>query len=1342
MHYYNRFNSREPSTDGIVTTTVFQATKKDCSEWKKVEDVDGVELSKKIRTHALAENVDKKLGKESNDTTIGGQLLNILMKTIGKEKVNVSDITSIWDYAGQLDYYITHRFFLTNKVSYCVTFNVEDNLNELANPRDSTIESLGMTNLDVNLFWVRSIYEHTVSQHGSGNPILINGKSIESPPICLVATHMDKLPGTKLEKQMKAEEMFMQMFDAMKGMPYAKHVDCEMYMVDNKSHKGIEKLKRNVGRYMKAMVKKVPVKWVDLQEKLQKIGKTRLNITLAEVCEIARQCGISEHVLTTVITYLNDTGIIMYNGTNEKLRNIVITNICWMIKILTKVITVVTPTITVNEAEDRKQLQMLWEKLSNEGVLEEKLLRYLWRNEDEDLFDVFVELMKVFRLLFEKTKGIEEGNRVFLVPCRMKVDKKDFLKVKADDTQTVSIYLTPTDFLPDAVYNTLVVAFLELMTEKGSDDSEVFRNRSDFKFSNHTVSLGSVKINHEKEKPYALKLEISRWTEINDGKETEEVIFEPEPSVCMEVINKRLLLLNIVLSYLKEQLKTVCNIYEGIGYNLCVLCTACAPSNHHLIDFDKCLQNDLVPCGRKKAMKTAHIKHFFSTGLTKELVPKPESLPASDLESVSKFESELMPVSAPKLESVSLRVFGESPEKKIQTMLVQVSNWYDEHVSLDMLKVLCKDLITPYNALQKADTTMKLFNLLKQAGHLTVTNFKVLIDIISVTSTKGALEANKYLKNMFEESDHLVRTFTTYRQKLIDFGKKLSQDNVTKLIHLNDVSRKQHDNQWTVILDLEERGILREDKLQSFIEHLKENKMTVAAETLDLEQRRDRLLSFTDGDVGTASSNSDRLELIVGSTGGTLHLKNENIKLEIYPGAIEEGKKVNISLENVFEETDLPVVSLPLESIISPIVKCGPEGTIFNKPCSLSFPHDAVDEENWEFTLLVKDRIEDEWKHIPLKNGEKNIHFTLSKGRCCITLNHFCSHALMGLVKNVFRVKKIMSLRIFGKMLADDEYQLQTRLYKPSYEKKIEEDHSKIGDQLLQPPVNILTRYKKMVITVAVEQKWNVQDKNQTVDAECLWHIEPLNTFILRRSNSSVKVLKATVSLSQESNDIDPVKVNWVVGTAKSYQESSERTGTKPTSSEMSDLQTKFNDLKCDLGKHYDGEERYLWLKCCLFDVIPRSDLTRTDFKATDLFNVLHDHCEIKPDDVTILFEVAELSGLQLAVDLVKQYMKDNNVKGTSEKLSSYRKRLLRALKEVGQDELKDIIAHYGLRRFSLKNMWDMVFYLESKLLLEDEPSKLNTFAAHIGIRARNILCPTKERVPKPESLPASDIES
>ncbi|XP_071959876.1 uncharacterized protein [Antedon mediterranea] len=397
-----------------------------------------------------------------------------------------------------------------------------------------------MTNLDMNMFWIRSVYEHTVAQHASGNPISIDGRvSIESPPISLVATHMDKLPSRiKWRNRKKVEGMFNEMFDKMEGMKYAAHVDREMYMVDNtvKSHAGIKKLKKNIGKYMQAMgMKEVPINWLNFQEILQDIGKTKVCILYNEASRIGTECGISEEAIIVAITYMNDIGKIMYSNKDEKLRNTVITNLHTMIQMLTTVITVFPPAIKDMEMKRR------WKRLKDEGILEEKVLRYLWQNQDEGNFEIFVEVMRVFRLLFEK-KTKEEGNREFLVPCRMTVDNETSLQVTKDDRQRVSIYLTPTDFLSDAVYHTLVVAFLELMTETGSFDQNVFRNRSDFEFKDHKVSLGAVEINRKKEKPHALKLEIYRRTIDRYNTETDgtkpKVVSERrqlKPDVCFEV---------------------------------------------------------------------------------------------------------------------------------------------------------------------------------------------------------------------------------------------------------------------------------------------------------------------------------------------------------------------------------------------------------------------------------------------------------------------------------------------------------------------------------------------------------------------------------------------------------------------------------------------------------------------------------------------------------------------------------------------------------------------------------------------------------------------------------------
>ncbi|XP_033106044.1 uncharacterized protein LOC117108191 [Anneissia japonica] len=170
---------------------------------------------------------------------------------------------------------------------------------------------------------------------------------------------------------------------------------------------------------------------------------------------------------------------------------------------------------------------------------------------------------------------------------------KESLEVKKDEKQTVSVYVTPTDFLPDAVYNILVVAFLDLMKVKGkSSEAELYQNCSDFDLDDdHLVSLGAVKI----ENRHALKLEISHLID-QDG----NVVAEPHPSFCIEI-----------LDYLRDQLKTVYGTTEGIGYKLRVLCSACQPTQKpHLHDLEDCLKKK-IRCGRK-AMNTSRLKRLFS----------------------------------------------------------------------------------------------------------------------------------------------------------------------------------------------------------------------------------------------------------------------------------------------------------------------------------------------------------------------------------------------------------------------------------------------------------------------------------------------------------------------------------------------------------------------------------------------------------------------------------------------------------------------------------------------------------------------------------------------------------
>ncbi|XP_071948490.1 uncharacterized protein [Antedon mediterranea] len=168
------------------------------------------------------------------------------------------------------------------------------------------------------------------------------------------------------------------------------------------------------------------------------------------------------------------------------------------------------------------------------------------------------------------------------------------------------------------------------------------------------------------------------------------------------------------------------------------------------------------------------------------------------------------------------------------------------------------------------------------------------------------------------------------------------------------------------------------------------------------------------------------------------------------------------------------------------------------------------------------------------------------------------------------------------------------------------------------------------------------------------------------------------------------------------------------------DLKEKFQTLKAQLSKHYDG--RYFkWLRFCLHGYIPLGDLDRDDVTAMSLFNELQRTGKITPHKVSLLLDVAKVTGFSEAVGQINQYMADNNVQLFDEEtLSTSRKELFQILRGVGQDELKNIVHNYDeLNKFEFTNIWDAIFVLEKENLL-DTPSKMTRFTDCLGKSAQD----------------------
>ncbi|XP_071960767.1 uncharacterized protein [Antedon mediterranea] len=300
-----------------------------------------------------------------------------------------------------------------------------------------------------------------------------------------------------------------------------------------------------------------------------------------------------------------------------------------------------------------------------------------------------------------------------------------------------------------------------------------------------------------------------------------------------------------VLSYLRDQLQTVCNIYEGSGYKLHVVCDACNPEEHHLVDLEKCLKKDVITCGTDTSMNTAHIKRYFSTGVVeasisnqgncdesecatlshqrlpseeseaneaKQPVPVTETKPKSEPGSVPRTNEEHEPVPV----HVPSPGHQDLSDNDFRQMIKDFAQLYDENELLNRLKVLFIEMLDDVEAVKKVTTTIELLTLLSAKGLLSRTNLSLLYDAIKVTQQFGFQSVIQEKLSSIKRKRRTV-AFSGHTIKIFNLGKSLSSDSdITTLdILYNFHVLKKYADRCSLILDLESQGLLSEDKLES-----------------------------------------------------------------------------------------------------------------------------------------------------------------------------------------------------------------------------------------------------------------------------------------------------------------------------------------------------------------------------------------------------------------------------------------------------------------------------------------------------------------------------------------------
>jgi len=367
------------------------------SKTKKLEDKEyyGFELIRDIkpkrRIEYYCENEEKRQEwKEKlnrlirNKSTHGIDIQNHKIKPKGKE---IELDISIWDFAGQHEYYNNHHHFLSTRSAFLVCWRIDE----------------GEEGLDGLKFWLKSLRFHL------GNDNLDKNTNKPLFSIFIVGTHLDHYSVNQDEQNVKERkekiEKILKDLDIKFGT--------EVIEISSMNLENIEDLQDKIWDTISNhsyMGERVPSSYLSINDEIQQMkhdfGRKRdndnnniKNLPIIELSKFQERLDSKGYfnleLIKRALNLLAMWGECGYFGESEKLSNILI----YQLKFLTKQVMA-------------QLFKPKYKKYFESGILENINLKEIWKDYSIDLIQSLLELMEKFEVCFrlkeyQKQKNIE-----------------------------------------------------------------------------------------------------------------------------------------------------------------------------------------------------------------------------------------------------------------------------------------------------------------------------------------------------------------------------------------------------------------------------------------------------------------------------------------------------------------------------------------------------------------------------------------------------------------------------------------------------------------------------------------------------------------------------------------------------------------------------------------------------------------------------------------------------------------------------------------------------------------------------------------------------------------------
>ncbi|XP_070570312.1 probable serine/threonine-protein kinase pats1 [Ptychodera flava] len=286
-----------------------------------------------------------KLGRE--------RISEVFDRLKGMRRSEESDVYfSLWDFAGQNIYYITHQVFLSSRVIYILVTDLTKSL-------DDTLPVDDVHNWKIKeflTFWMNSI--HTHASPGPGIRLKqMDGsyKTASAPPVIILGTKKDLIRKTESTEagaaaDDEAEKRLLEIEDylykhATKAVN--DHV-VDVIAIDNKARKedgtiaadqAVDTLRAKLQKLATEhfFLGEVPAKWIHLELSLRRLQKQK--ISLNEVKMLGKESKMEEAEVMKALEFYHNVGEILHFPSIPELKDTVILNVEWLVNLFKILIT-------------------------------------------------------------------------------------------------------------------------------------------------------------------------------------------------------------------------------------------------------------------------------------------------------------------------------------------------------------------------------------------------------------------------------------------------------------------------------------------------------------------------------------------------------------------------------------------------------------------------------------------------------------------------------------------------------------------------------------------------------------------------------------------------------------------------------------------------------------------------------------------------------------------------------------------------------------------------------------------------------------------------------------------